>query len=202
MTGAVPCRQRPATDRWARERKLCGAEGLHPHHPETVCWSLIATRMVCRGAAEGVAAVLAVVDGVGEGVSEDVRLGVGEGVTEAVAESLEGDVELAGVPSLDLRAKPTRTAVRAASPTRPAVGTRGDVQRPSAWQLTRVSWAMAEAGTGLNRSLCLSVRLPCSPTAPEHARRHSARILVEWGSAGVGDDPRCAQKGYAGSANQ
>jgi hypothetical protein len=120
--------------------------------------------MVCRGAAEGVAAVLAVVDGVGEGVSEDVRLGVGEGVTEAVAESLEGDVKLAGVPSLDLRAKPTRTAVRAASPTRPAVGTRGDVQRPSARQLTRVSWAMAEAGTGL--IVAFACRCVCPAARP------------------------------------
>ncbi len=30
----------------------------------------------------------------------------------------------------------------------------------------------------------------------------TARFLIGWGPAGVGDDPRCAQRGYAGSANQ
>jgi len=62
---------------------------------------------------------------------------------------------------------------------------------------------MAEAGTGLIvafawRCACLQPAA-CHAIALDGTRRG---ILVEWGPAGVGDDPRCAQKGYAGSANQ
>jgi len=79
--------------------------------------------MVCNGAAAA-AALAGVV--VGAAVADAVAEVVAEGLTEALA------VGEAGVLSLDLRATPTRTVVRTASPTRPAADTRGEMlNRPA-----------------------------------------------------------------------
>jgi hypothetical protein len=81
------------------------------------CLSLMATRMVCSGAAE----LGAVVEGVGNGERD------GEGPAE-VAEALKGaEVELGGVVPLDFRARATIAVVRAASTTRPAVAAREEM---------------------------------------------------------------------------